>query len=161
MSIDKSVYISHGENDISNLGYENSSATKMPQGTVLFSSRAPIGYVAIADNEITTNQGFKSVVPKKEYGTAYVYYLLKTLLPTIENMASGSTFKEISGSIMKIVPTVIPDSKTVDKFKNFCDPILGEIRRREKENKKLELLRDTILPKLMSRELDVSKLDII
>ena len=67
----------------------------MPTGTVLFSSRAPIGYIAIAVNEVTTNQGFKSVVPNENIGTAFMYYLLKFLLPTIEGMASGSTFKEI------------------------------------------------------------------
>ena len=62
LSINKSKFISHGENDITELGLKNSSATVMPKGTVLFSSRAPIGYIAIASNEVTTNQGFKSVI---------------------------------------------------------------------------------------------------
>ena len=57
LSMDKSKFISHGENDISELGFRNSSATMMPAGSVLFSSRAPIGYIAIARNEVTTNQG--------------------------------------------------------------------------------------------------------
>ena len=104
LSVDKSKFISHGENDISELGFSKSSATKMPAGTILFSSRAPIGYIAIAQNEVTTNQGFKSVIPNENIGTAYVYFLLKNLLPTIEGMASGSTFKEISGAAMKSVP---------------------------------------------------------
>ncbi len=160
LSIDKSVFISHGENDISELGYEKSSATKMPKGTVLFSSRAPIGYIAIADNEVTTNQGFKSVVPKEKVGTAYVYFLLQQLMPTIEGMASGSTFKEISGSAMKIVPIVIPDDGTLKQFNDFCEPIFKEIARLEKESKRLVGLRDVLLPKLMSGELDVSDLDI-
>ena len=77
LSVDKSKFISHGENDISELGFSKSSATKMPAGTVLFSSRAPIGYIAIAQNEVTTNQGFKSVIPNENIGTAYVYFLLK------------------------------------------------------------------------------------
>ena len=119
LSVDKSAFISHGENDITELGLQKSSATMMPAGTVLFSSRAPIGYIAIAANEICTNQGFKSVVPNDNVGTSYVYYLLKQLLPTIENMASGSTFKEISGSAMKIVPTVIPDDETLKRFSDF------------------------------------------
>ena len=83
LSVDKSKFISRGENDISELGFSKSSATKMPAGTILFSSRAPIGYIAIAQNEITTNQGFKSVITNENIGTAYVYFLLKNLLPTI------------------------------------------------------------------------------
>ncbi len=76
LSVNKSKFISHGENDITELGLKNSSATIMPEGTVLFSSRAPIGYIAIAVGNVTTNQGFKSVVPKLEIGTAFVYYFL-------------------------------------------------------------------------------------
>ena len=93
LSINKSKFVSHGENDITELGLKNSSATIMPEGTVLFSSRAPIGYIAIAAGEVTTNQGFKSVVPKPEIGTPFVYFFLKNTLPVIEGMASGSTFK--------------------------------------------------------------------
>ena len=73
LSINKLKFISHGENDITELGLKNSSATLMPEGTVLFSSRAPIGYIAIASGEAATNQGFKSSVPKPEIGTAFVY----------------------------------------------------------------------------------------
>lgn len=160
LSVDMSVFISHGENDITELGLQKSSATMMPAGTVLFSSRAPIGYIAIAANDICTNQGFKSVVPNGNVGTSYVYYLLKQLLPTIENMASGSTFKEISGSAMKIVPTVIPDDETLKRFSDFCDPIMKQIWKNEQESKRLVELRDSLLPKLMSGDLDVSDLDI-
>jgi hsdS, type I site-specific deoxyribonuclease len=126
LAVDKSKFISRGANDISELGFSKSSATKMPAGTVLFSSRAPIGYIAIAQNEVTTNQGFKSVVPNENIGTAYVYFLLKNLLPTIEGMASGSTFKEISGTGMKSVPTIMPDMSTIQRFNIFCEPIFKE-----------------------------------
>lgn len=160
LSVDKSVFISHGENDITELGLQKSSATMMPAGTVLFSSRAPIGYIAIAANEVSTNQGFKSVVPNENVGTAYIYYLLKQLLPTIENMASGSTFKEISGSAMKIVPTIIPDDASLAKFRAFCEPIMKQIQNNEQESKRLGEMRDSLLPKLMSGELDVSDIDI-
>lgn len=160
LSVDKSKFISHGENDISELGFSKSSATKMPAGTILFSSRAPIGYIAIAQNEVTTNQGFKSVIPNENIGTAYVYFLLKNLLPTIEGMASGSTFKEISGAAMKSVPTVMPDVDTIQLFSNFCEPVFKEQEVLEAENKHLSVLRDSLLPKLMSGEIDVSDLDL-
>lgn len=160
LSLNKSKFISHGEIDISELGFSKSSATQMPTGTVLFSSRAPIGYIAIAANEVTTNQGFKSVVPNENVGTAFIYYLLKFLLPTIEGMASGSTFKEISGAGMKSVPVVIPDNETIEKFNAFCTPIFQQQEVLEAENSRLIDIRDALLPKLMSGELDVSDIDL-
>ena len=160
LSVNKSKFISHGENDISELGFSKSSAAKMPAGAILFSSRAPIGYIAIAQNEVTTNQGFKSVIPNENIGTAYLYFLLKNLLPTIEGMASGSTFKEISGSTMKSVPTVMPDADTIQLFSSFCEPVFKEQEILEAENQRLSALRDSLLPKLMSGELDVSDIDL-
>ena len=160
LSVNKSKFISHGENDISELGFSKSSAAKMPAGTILFSSRAPIGYIAIAQNEVTTNQGFKSVIPNENIGTAYLYFLLKNLLSTIEGMASGSTFKEISGSAMKSVPTVMPDADTIQLFSSFCEPVFKKQEILEAENQRLFALRDSLLPKLMSGELDVSDIDL-
>lgn len=160
LSINKSKFISHGENDITELGLKNSSATIMPEGTILFSSRAPIGYIAIAAGEVTTNQGFKSVVPKPEIGTAFVYFFLKHNLPIIEGMASGSTFKEVSGSTMKNVPVVIPDSASLSRFNDFCAPIFTQQRILEEQNQLLAALRDELLPKLMSGEIDVSNIQL-
>ena len=160
LSINKSKFISHGANDITELGLKNSSACVMPEGTVLFSSRAPIGYIAIASGKVTTNQGFKSVVPKPEIGTAFVYYFLKHNLPVIEAMASGSTFKEVSGSIMRNVPVVIPDAETLAKFSEFCGSIFLQQKILEEQNQSLANLRDTLLHKCMSGTLDVSKLNI-
>lgn len=160
LSVNKSKFISHGENDISELGFSKSSAAKMPAGTILFSSRAPIGYIAIAQNEVTTNQGFKSVIPNENISTAYMYFLLKNLLPTIEGMASGSTFKEISGAAMKSVPTVMPDADTIQLFSSFCEPVFKEQEILEAENQRFSALRDSLLPKLMSGEIDVSDIEL-
>ena len=160
LSINKSKFVFQGENDITELGLKNSSATIMPEGTVLFSSRAPIGYIAIAAGEVTTNQGFKSVVPKSEVGTPFVYFFLKNTLPVIEGMASGSTFKEVSGSTMKNVPAIIPDTETLAKFSDFCVPIFAQQRILEDQNHSLAILRDNLLPKLMSGEIDVSDIDL-
>lgn len=160
LSLNKSKFISRGELDISELGFSKSSAKKMPRGTVLFSSRAPIGYIAIAANEVTTNQGFKSVIPNKNIGTSFIYFLLKNLLPTIEKMASGSTFKEISGAGMKNVPIVIPDDMIIQKFNDFCKPIFQQQEMLEAESARLADIRDTLLPKLMSGEIDVASIDI-
>ena len=160
LSINKLKFIYHGENNITELGLRNSSASVMPEGTVLFSSRAPIGYIAIAACKVTTNQGFKSVVPKPEIGSPFVYFFLQNILPVIEGMASGSTFKEVSGSTMKNVPAVIPDAETLAKFNAFCTPIFAQQRILEEQNQTLVALRDSLLPKLMSGEIDVSAVEI-
>lgn len=160
LSINKSKFISHGENDITDLGLKNSSATVMPKGTVLFSSRAPIGYIAIASNEVTTNQGFKSVIPYSEIGTAFVYFFLKHSLPVIESAASGSTFKEISGSAMKNIPAIIPDRNTLDQFNSFCAPIFAQQKILEEQNHSLAMLRDSLLPKLMSGAIDIASIQL-
>lgn len=156
LSVNKSKFITHGGNDITELGLKNSSATIMPKGTVLFSSRAPIGYIAIAAGEVTTNQGFKSIVPKTEIGTAFVYFFLKYNLSIIEGMASGSTFKEVSGNTMRNIPATIPDEETLVQFNSFCTPIFAQQRILEDQNHALATLRDGLLPKLMSGEIDVS-----
>ena len=91
-------YAKGGKRNISSLGLQKSSAQLMPKGTVLFSSRAPIGYIAIADNDISTNQGFKSIVPFDMRCNEYIYYCLQARLNDIKHRASGTTFKEISGA---------------------------------------------------------------
>lgn len=89
-------FIERGRKSISIEGLKNSSARLMPKGSVLFSSRAPIGYVVIASNELCTNQGFKSVIPNNNISSVYLYYFLKFSKNAAEKVASGTTFKEIS-----------------------------------------------------------------
>ena len=89
-----------------------------------------------------------------------MYYLLKFLLPTIDGMASGSTFKEISGAVMKSIPVLIPDNETIEKFNAFCAPIFQQQEVLEVENSRLTDIRDALLPKLISGELDVSNIDL-
>ena len=158
LSVNKSKFIARGADDVTELGLRNSSARLMPRGTVLFSSRAPIGYIAIASGEVCTNQGFKSIVPKQNIGTAFVYFFLKDNLEIIESMASGSTFKEVSGATMKGIPAVIPDTQTLTKFNEACAPMFEQQELLEQENAKLAGLRDTLLPRLMSGELSVDNL---
>jgi type I restriction enzyme S subunit len=155
LSINKNKYISRGEIDISELGLRESSARLMPKGTVLFSSRAPIGYIAIAKNAVTTNQGFKSVVPFENISSEYIYLLLKNSINEIESRATGSTFKEISGGEMKKVPIILPPKEIIRKF-NEIATTLGKIQASlEDENNILMSIRDTLLPKLMSGEIRV------
>jgi type I restriction enzyme S subunit len=156
LSNNKNKFIARGYIDINSLGLKNSSTKIMPEGTVLFSSRAPIGYIAIAKNEITTNQGFKSVVPKKSVGTPYVYYYLKFNLSRIENIASGSTFKEVSGSVMKKISVLVPEESCLTRFETICNAIFEQQALLESQNEKLGQVRDSLLPKLMSGEIKMS-----
>ncbi len=150
LSLRSNKFTSKGEIDITQEGYDNSSAKLMPKGSVLFSSRAPIGYISIAQNEVCTNQGFKSVVPKQNIGTPYVYFYLKIHIDEIENKASGSTFKEASGALMNGLDAIIPSDEVLDTFNAQCNPIFEQQENLEKENQRLTTLRDALLPKLMS-----------
>jgi len=94
----KEKYISRGKRNISIEGLENSSAKIICKGSVLFSSRAPIGYVVISEKEVTTNQGFKSISPYIENSEHYIYYFLLAEKENISLKASGTTFKELSGT---------------------------------------------------------------
>lgn len=111
-------YISHGERMISQKGFDDCSCRMLPKNSILFSSRAPIGYVAIAQNALCTNQGFKSIIPNNEIvDSLFLYYLLVYYKPVIENMGSGTTFKEVSGSVMKALTVNIPN---IDKQKRIA-----------------------------------------
>ena len=148
------VYTSRGEIDITEEGYNSTSTKLMPKGTILFTSRAPIGYISIAQNDICTNQGFKSLVPKKA-GTCFLYCFLKYVTPEIENKSTGSTFKEASGSLMKSLQVLMPEQKVFEDFETIVSPLFARIESLEKENSRLSLLRDTLLPRLMSGEIEI------
>ena len=158
LSVNKNKFIAHGADDITELGLRNSSAKLMPRGAVLFSSRAPIGYIAIASGAVCTNQGFKSIIPNGSVGTAFIYYFLIEKLQTIESMASGSTFKEVSGTTMKGIPAIIPDDDTLRRFQEECIPIFEKQELLEKENSHLAEIRDALLPRLMSGDLSVAEI---
>ena len=132
-------YISRGERSISQKGYDNSSAQMMPAGTVLFSSRAPIGYVAIAKNELCTNQGFKSVVPHPEIcDSEFLYYLLCYRKHDIEAIASGTTFMEVSGTALKNFVVHMPDISTQKKIASVLSSLDQRIEGNNLINHNLE-----------------------
>ncbi|ERJ95077.1 type I restriction modification DNA specificity domain protein [Selenomonas sp. oral taxon 892 str. F0426] len=114
------IYISHGSRSITELGLKDSSATLMPAHTVLYSSRAPIGHIAIAANALATNQGFKSVVPHDTRMSLFVYFCLKERTPSIVLRATGTTFKEISGTAM--AETIVP-LPPLREQKRICNKI--------------------------------------
>ena len=157
LSISCKKFTSRGLDDITELGYKSSSAKLMPKGAVLFSSRAPIGYLTIAKNTICTNQGFKSAVPGIA-GTAFLYYYLKFNTEYIKTLASGSTFKEASGSLMKSLAVVIPPKMVFDKFEDVMARYFDSQENIELENSHHVEVRDSLLPRLMSGKLKINDL---
>lgn len=130
----KGRYIAHGERMITEAGLSSCSTQLMPTHSVLFSSRAPIGYVAIAANELCTNQGFKSVVPNEGTDYLFLYYLLKFNKDAIENLGSGTTFREVSGSTMRNVKVRVPVLPSEQKK---IASVLGAIDDKIEENERI------------------------
>ena len=110
LSSHQNRYIAKGERNITRAGLNSCSATLLPKNTILFTSRAPIGYIAISSTELCTNQGFKSIIPKEEIDKLFVYYLLVYNRNKIISMGSGTTFKEVSGKVMKSIEVKIPQT---------------------------------------------------
>ncbi|HNR73473.1 MAG: restriction endonuclease S subunit [Bacteroidetes bacterium OLB12] len=148
-------YITKGEVCVSKRGIEKASLKVMPEGTILLSSRAPIGYMAISREPVTTNQGFKNIVPNKGYNTEIVYYLIKNLIPVIEKNSSGSTFKEISGSVLKSIKVLLPSKDQATSLTDILSPIFRKQNLLELENQKLTELRDWLLPMLMNGQIKI------
>ena len=139
LSTFSSRYIERGERNITEIGLKSCSTQLLPPNTILFSSRAPIGYVAIAANEVCTNQGFKSVIPNENTDPLFLFYLLKYNRDKIEGMGSGTTFKEVSGNTMKnIVVNVPTDKKVQEKIAAILGSIDDKIEENERINNNLE-----------------------
>ena len=131
-------FISHGERNITELGLKSCSTQLMPPHSILFSSRAPIGYIAIAEKEVCTNQGFKSIVPNQNTDYLFLYYLLKYNKENIEHVGSGTTFKEVSGATMRGISVQVPVSyEEQKKIGAFLGTIDDKIEENERINKNL------------------------
>jgi len=152
-------YIGHGERSITRSGYDNSSTVLLPAGTVLFSSRAPIGYVAIASNPVCTNQGFKSVVPYDGTDSLFLYYLLKFNRDRIEGLGSGTTFKEVSATTMRGIEVDVP--RTIDEQRRIAsvlDSIDSKIEANARLNGYLEELARAMYMSAMQEHADSAAL---
>lgn len=141
-------FISKGAKDITELGYNSCSTKLLPKGSILFSSRAPIGLMAITTKELCTNQGFKSIVPQKDYGSEYVYYYLLSIKDKIAEENTGSTFDEVSGQTMKEYPAILPSKQVTDKFSELLRPISYNQFNKEQENEKLTELQSLLLARM-------------
>lgn len=121
------IFIARGARNLSEKGFSSCSATKIPEGSVLFSSRAPIGYVAIASNELTTNQGFKSFVLPDGLDSRFIYFYLKYIKPIAEDMATGTTFKELSGAVTAKLPLLIAPTNEQKRIADKLENLLSRV----------------------------------
>jgi len=133
-------YVSRGERNITKAGIENSSARLVPPGTVLLTSRAPVGYVAMAKNPIATNQGFRSLVVNEEHDPDFIYYLLLHNTDYLKQHASGSTFQELSGSTLKSLEFLIPPLSEQRAIAHILGSLDDKIELNRRMNKTLEAM---------------------
>lgn len=150
-------FISYGEIDITKLGLNSASLRRLPKGTILLSSRAPIGYIAITRNVVTTNQGFKSLIPKDSFTSEFIFHTVQKYINSMIQYASGSTFSEISASTLKMIKIPIPN---IDLVKSYTEKVQGIFARQdilEQENEQLARLRDWLLPMLMNGQVKIKE----
>ena len=139
------VYISNGDRFITKDGLRNSSTKLIPKGSILLTSRAPIGYVAIAQNEICTNQGFKSLVPKKDLcNSEFLYYWIKSHVDYLQQLGTGTTFAEISGGVIKNINISLPPLKEQKAIAGVLSSLDDKIDLLHCQNKTLEVLAQTL-----------------
>ncbi len=148
-------YISRGKRNLTQLGYDSCSTQIMSSGTVLFSSRAPIGYTAIAKNPICTNQGFKSIVPKPFVNSEFLYYQLIYLRKTIQDMGSGTTFKEISakkfGAVQVTIPPLVEQEHIVFRIEELFSQLDASVAELKTAKERLKVYRQAVLKEAFSK----------
>jgi type I restriction enzyme S subunit len=121
----REVQITSGARDITQAGLAESSASLLPVGSVLFSSRAPIGYVAIAGKALATNQGFKSLIPLVQGLSPFLYWFLKSAAKSIDSSASGTTFREVSGAKVANIVMPLPPLREQERIVARVEELMG------------------------------------
>lgn len=155
LSDQKQKFIYQGERNISQVGYDSCSTHLLPSNSILMSSRAPIGLLAIAKTELCTNQGFKNFVPKSGNTSIYLYYYLQYHIRQIEQLGTGTTFKEVSREDILKFPMLKPSDNVLDLWKETVLAINDRQLEIQKENENLTKLRDDLLPFLMNGQVSV------
>ena len=150
------LYSSGSGRKITEKGLSNSSATLFPEYSLLMTSRATIGEIAINTNKACTNQGFIILIPNNSYPVYFLHGWLLEQLNIIRRLASGSTFPEINRSEFKNFDILKIPIETMNVYKKIVTPIYRKIENNIRESKSLKITRDTLLPKLMSGQIRVN-----
>jgi type I restriction enzyme S subunit len=136
-------------------GLSKISSGLLPSGTVLMSSRAPVGYTAMAKVPVAVNQGYIAIPPGGELSNYYVLLWLRANMERIKNRAGGTTFREISKRAFRPIAALKPPTEIQERFDELVGPLFERIVLNERQSRTLAALRDTLLPKLISGEIRV------
>ncbi len=150
-----SLFINKTSRCVTSLGINNSSAKILPTKSILMTSRATIGKLAISSIPISTNQGFISIVCQNDEELFHLLWWLKANISTVKGLASGSTFPEISRGVFKNIDILKPDKNSLAEFEKNIVPIMKLLQNISFENETLSSVRDSLLPKLMSGEIEI------
>lgn len=156
LSDQRSVYLFDTIRKVTPLGLAQIGSGLLPAGTVLLSSRAPIGYLAIADIPMAVNQGYIAIVCDDGIPNYYAYLWCKHQMGVIKSAGNGSTFEEISKSSFKALTFQVPPTSKLEAFDGIAASIFEKLRANGRQALNLQKLRDTLLPKLMSGEVRVA-----
>ena len=144
------IYLFKTEKTITQAGLRQISSGLLPKGTLLMSSRAPVGVLAFAEIPLAINQGYIAILDDKGYAKEFIYLWLKTNMDLVHSYSNGSTFMEISKSAFKSLDITIPSQKEVSNFVTMIKPYFDKIKLNEEQIRLITKQRDVLLPKLMS-----------
>ncbi|WP_270804813.1 restriction endonuclease subunit S [Aeromonas sp. QDB66] len=144
------------ERKITSAGLDKITSGLLPPETVLMSSRAPVGYLAITKIPTAINQGYIAITKTKRLSQEFALYWLDANIDMVKSLSGGTTFAEISKKTFRTIPIIVPDQKTIDWASNIIRSNLDKISANAEECRELEKLRDYLLPKLISGELEVN-----
>jgi type I restriction enzyme, S subunit len=153
LSSNFSIFLFDTEKKITNAGLKKISSGLLPKETLLLSSRAPIGYLAITNIEVAINQGYIAFLPDAYFSNHFLFLWLQRNMDLIKNSANGSTFLEISKKAFKNIEVIVPGESVLENFDGKIKPLFEKIKNNSEQIQILSKIRDTLLPKLMSGEL--------
>ena len=149
------IYLFDTERKITELGLSKISSGLLPKGTLLMSSRAPVGVLAFCEIPVAINQGYIAILDNKGYSKEFIYLWLKANIDVVHSFSNGSTFMEISKSTFKTLQLQIPPKQVLTDFQLIVKPLFQKIKSNQTQIQTLTALRDTLLPKLMSGEVTI------
>ena len=155
LSDSKSIHLLKTDRKITDAGLRKISSGLLPVGTVLLSSRAPVGYLALTTEPTAINQGYIALKPQSRISNFFLLHWCESNLDEIKNRASGTTFAEISKAAFRPIPAIEPSNSAMEKFHDLVSPIYERVLVASKEMETLAKLRDTLLPKLISGDLRI------
>lgn len=153
-------YTAPPELRITEQGVAKSSTRLFPAGSVMMTSRATLGVLAVATTEATTNQGFIVILPDERWSSGFIHEWLDSKADDLAALGTGATFKEITKGSFKRFPFIVPAQSALDAYRSATEPLEAQIRVLEQQTRSLSDLRDSLLPKLVAGQIDLSTVDL-